>query len=78
MSSMAAGRGWPGFAFRRGLPLDMRMGGRGPGHLQPTSSTGDEETELARVFREYGEEPRARKLAREVGEAPREPPLPDQ
>jgi 16S rRNA (cytosine1402-N4)-methyltransferase len=54
-----------GFSFREGAPLDMRM-----------SSASDEdaadflnsapESELAEIFREYGDEPRARKLAREV------------
>jgi len=54
-----------GFAFRRGVALDMRM--------DPTQETDAvrflaeaSEAELARVFRELGEEPRARRLAREV------------
>ena len=59
-----------GFAFRRGLPLDMRMGGENEEETGTETAAdllnGEEETELARVFREYGEEPRARKLAREV------------
>jgi 16S rRNA (cytosine1402-N4)-methyltransferase len=54
-----------GFSFRAGAPLDMRM----------DSSFGDsaadvlntlEEDELARIFREYGDEPRAYRLARET------------
>ena len=54
-----------GFAFRRGVALDMRM----------DSSEGDDATRfleeaseerLTEVFRELGEEPRARRLAREV------------
>jgi 16S rRNA (cytosine1402-N4)-methyltransferase len=54
-----------GFSFRAGAPLDMRM----------DSSVGDsaaevlntlEEDELARIFREYGDEPRAYRLARET------------
>jgi len=55
-----------GFAFRRGLPLDMRMN---PGAGGPTAAhllNHEPEEELARIFFEYGEEPRARKLAREV------------
>lgn len=55
-----------GFAFRRGTPLDMRMG---RDHQEITGGellrTAPEE-ELTRIFREYGEERRARALAREV------------
>jgi 16S rRNA (cytosine1402-N4)-methyltransferase len=54
-----------GFAFRRGLPLDMRMS-CGKGEMAADLLNREEEAELARVFREYGEEPRARRLAREV------------
>jgi 16S rRNA (cytosine1402-N4)-methyltransferase len=54
-----------GFAFRRGVALDMRM---------DTTSGMDAvrflheatEARLAEVFRELGEEPRARRLAREI------------
>jgi 16S rRNA (cytosine1402-N4)-methyltransferase len=55
-----------GFAFRRGLPLDMRMGGEEAGTSAAAFLNRADEEELARVFREYGEEPRARGLAREV------------
>ena len=55
-----------GFAFRRGLPLDMRMDGAGKGESAADFLNQEPEEELARVFREYGEEPRARRLAREV------------
>jgi 16S rRNA (cytosine1402-N4)-methyltransferase len=55
-----------GFAFRRGLPLDMRMEGTGDGMTAADLLNLEEEAELARVFREYGEEPRGRRLAREV------------
>lgn len=53
-----------GFAFRRGVTLDMRMGEEGRDARAFLADTDEEE--LARVFREYGEEPRARRLAREV------------
>lgn len=53
-----------GFAFRRGVTLDMRMSGEGR-DARSFLANADEE-ELARVFREYGEEPRARRLAREI------------
>jgi 16S rRNA (cytosine1402-N4)-methyltransferase len=54
-----------GFTFRRGAPLDMRMG---PGAKSDARTLLAEasEAELARIFRDYGEEPRARRLAREV------------
>jgi 16S rRNA (cytosine1402-N4)-methyltransferase len=55
-----------GFTFRPGAALDMRM--------DPESDAPDArrllatatERELERVFREYGDEPRARRLAREI------------
>lgn len=55
-----------GFAFRRGLPLDMRMEGEGEGLTAADLLNQAPEEELARIFYEYGEEPRARRLAREV------------
>jgi 16S rRNA (cytosine1402-N4)-methyltransferase len=54
-----------GFSFREGAPLDMRMG-------HDTMRSGAElldsadEDELAQIFREYGDEPRAARLAREI------------
>jgi 16S rRNA (cytosine1402-N4)-methyltransferase len=56
-----------GFAFRPGVPLDMRMAGGSSGEASAADllRTAEQE-ELARIFREYGEEPRARKLAREI------------
>lgn len=55
-----------GFAFRRGLLLDMRMEGEGEKATAAELLNREPEAELARIFFEYGEEPRARKLAREV------------
>jgi 16S rRNA (cytosine1402-N4)-methyltransferase len=55
-----------GFAFRRGAPLDMRMAGEGSGESAADLLNEAPEAELARVFRDYGEEPRWKKLAREV------------
>ena len=54
-----------GFAFRRGAPLDMRMGEEGQETAADLLNEATEE-ELARIFRDFGEEPRWRKLAREV------------
>jgi 16S rRNA (cytosine1402-N4)-methyltransferase len=56
-----------GFSFREGAPLDMRMGGaddasRTAGELLDEA----DEAELLRIFREFGDEPRAGRLAREV------------
>jgi len=55
-----------GFAFRRGAPLDMRMGGGEEGESAADLLNDAPQEELARVFREYGEERRWRALAREV------------
>jgi 16S rRNA (cytosine1402-N4)-methyltransferase len=54
-----------GFFFREGAPLDMRMGSDAPLSAAELLDSADED-ELARVFREYGDEPRAARLAREI------------
>lgn len=54
-----------GFTFREGAPLDMRMGADAARDARELLATADERT-LARIFREYGDEPRAPRLAREV------------
>lgn len=53
-----------GFSFRPGAPLDMRMSSTGPTAAELLDEA--PEAELARIFREYGEEPRGRALARDV------------
>lgn len=53
-----------GFTFRRGVKLDMRMEAKGPDAAAFLAQANEDE--LTRVFREFGEEPRARRLAREV------------
>ena len=56
-----------GFSFREGAPLDMRMGGAAdaaPSAEELLGSASDEE--LVRIFRLYGDEPRAARLAREI------------
>ena len=58
-----------GFAFRAGVELDMRMDATRadtPSAAQVLNSEGEEA--LARIFQEYGEEPRSRRLARAVVE----------
>jgi len=56
-----------GFSFRPGTSLNMRMGGT-TGGRRPAATFLDEasEEELGRVFREYGDVRRWRRLAREV------------
>lgn len=53
-----------GFTFREGAPLDMRMGGDGETAADVLNDRDDRE--LARIFKEYGDEPRAPRLAREI------------
>lgn len=54
-----------GFSFREGAPLDMRMG-EDAALTAGELLDGADEKELIRIFREYGDEPRAARLAREV------------
>jgi 16S rRNA (cytosine1402-N4)-methyltransferase len=54
-----------GFSFREGAPLDMRMGPDAPTDAATFLNTA-EGSELAWVFREHGDEPRALRLAREI------------
>jgi 16S rRNA (cytosine1402-N4)-methyltransferase len=53
-----------GFTFRPGAPLDMRMGPTGSSAAD-VLNTADERT-LEVIFREYGDERRARRLASEI------------
>lgn len=53
-----------GFTFREGAPLDMRMAGQGPTAADLLNE--ESETELARIFYEYGEERRSRALAKAI------------
>ena len=54
-----------GFTFREGAPLDMRMGDDAALTAADLLNDADER-ELARIFRDYADEPRAARLAREV------------
>lgn len=54
-----------GFSFRPGVPLDMRMDPHAELDAAMLLNESAEE-ELARIFKEYGDEPKARRLAREV------------
>lgn len=53
-----------GFSFREGAPLDMRMGDA-PESAAEILNTADED-ELVRIFRDYGDEPKAKRIAREI------------
>jgi 16S rRNA (cytosine1402-N4)-methyltransferase len=54
-----------GFSFRPGALLDMRMDRRSTATAADLLNTLDE-AELTRIFRDYGDEPRAARLAREI------------
>lgn len=73
VSSMQLDRAERGFSFMKDGPLDMRMGKSGPTAADLVAELPGEE--LARIFREYGEEPRAKAVARAVVEARREAPI---
>jgi 16S rRNA (cytosine1402-N4)-methyltransferase len=62
-----------GFSFRFDAPLDMRMGTRGPTAADIVNSY--PEANLARIFREYGEERQARRIARKLVETRRREPV---
>jgi 16S rRNA (cytosine1402-N4)-methyltransferase len=66
VSSMQLDDAERGFSFRFDAPLDMRMGpdSRSAAELVNTL----EEGELARILRDYGEEPMARRIARAIVE----------
>lgn len=74
VSSPQLDKGERGFSFTRQGPLDMRMdptrGITAADWLARAS-----ETELGRVFRDYGEEPRARKIAAALVAARKERPI---
>ena len=54
-----------GFSFRVGAPLDMRMGADAARDAARLLNENDED-ELVRIFRDFGDEPRAGRLAREI------------
>ena len=62
-----------GFSFRVSGPLDMRMGGDGPNAADLLNEVKEEE--LARILREYGEEPSAKRIARAVVQARARSPI---
>lgn len=55
-----------GFSFREGAPLDMRMNPDRQTRTGADLLNESDEKELVRLFSDYADEPRARRLAREV------------
>ncbi len=64
VSSMQLDRAERGFSFQSDGPLDMRMSRSGLTAAEFLNTA--EEAEIARVLRDYGEEPRARAIARAI------------
>ena len=67
VSSMQLDDAQRGFSFRYDAPLDMRMGSEGMSAADLVRTL--EEGDLARILRDYGEEPMARRIARAIVEA---------
>jgi 16S rRNA (cytosine1402-N4)-methyltransferase len=63
-----------GFSFRKGVALDMRMDAGTDLDAARFLAEASEER-LAQVFRDFGDEPRARRLAREIVKRRRTAPL---
>jgi 16S rRNA (cytosine1402-N4)-methyltransferase len=64
VSSMQIDQPERGFSFREDGPLDMRMSQAGQSAADFLNEA--DEAEIARIIREYGEEPRARSVARAI------------
>ncbi len=64
VSSMQLDRAERGFSFQADGPLDMRMSKSGLTAAEFLNEA--DEAEIARVLRDYGEEPRARSIARAI------------
>jgi len=64
VSSMQLDRADRGFSFQKDGPLDMRMSRAGASAADFVNNA--DEAEIARILRDYGEEPRARAIARAI------------
>jgi 16S rRNA (cytosine1402-N4)-methyltransferase len=64
VSSMQIDQADRGFSFQADGPLDMRMDQSGPTAAEFLNEA--DEAEIARILRDYGEEPRARTIARAI------------
>lgn len=67
VSSMQFDDAGRGFSFRHDAPLDMRMGAEGTSAADLVNELGEDA--LAKILREYGEEPKARRIAGAIVEA---------
>lgn len=67
VSSMQLDQGDRGFSFQQDGPLDMRMSSEGMSAADFLNEA--EESEIADVLYQYGEEPRSRRVARAIVEA---------
>jgi 16S rRNA (cytosine1402-N4)-methyltransferase len=73
VSSMQLDDASRGFSFRFDAPLDMRMG---PDSTRAADLVNQlDEIELSRILRDYGEEPKARRIARAIVEARQSAPI---
>jgi 16S rRNA (cytosine1402-N4)-methyltransferase len=76
VSSMQLDDAARGFSFRFEGPLDMRMAGHGDeGRSAADLVNKLDEYELAKIIRDYGEEPMARRIARAIVAAREEAPI---
>jgi 16S rRNA (cytosine1402-N4)-methyltransferase len=75
LSSFQLQQSQRGFSFAGDEQLDMRFNPEGPGPTAATLLNRASQAELEKIFWEYGEEPRARRLARLVVEARRRQPF---
>jgi 16S rRNA (cytosine1402-N4)-methyltransferase len=66
LSSMQLESSGRGFSFRRDEPLDMRFGAAAATQTAEELVNSLSEADLERILREYGEEPRARRVARSI------------
>ncbi len=66
VSSMQLDDANRGFSFRFDAPLDMRMSGEGTTAAELVNTR--DERSLAKILRDYGEEPMARRIARAIVE----------
>lgn len=73
VSSMQLDDAARGFSFRHEGPLDMRMGLEGRSAADVVNHL--DEMELARIIRDYGEEPMARRIAHAIVTARAEAPI---
>jgi 16S rRNA (cytosine1402-N4)-methyltransferase len=74
LSSLALEEPARGLSFQTEGPLDMRFGDDAPRTAADIVADATEE-DLARLFREYGEEPRARAAARAIARARTQQPI---